>query len=206
MYHISEKRKLADWIKTKNKAKKRSTITCIGCGVEWTPIYMTPLVKGQYKTTCSIGCTKDVQSQNGRKSMKKLWTDRERMIEISSYAGRQSAAKLVRRSKDEIALFELCHAEFGSVANNEPIVDGWDADIIIDDFKLAVLWNGPWHYRQMPLKNHSLKQVQKRDEIKISKLSEAGYTVLVFEDRSYTPESAFDVIYKLTRGSEVVSR
>lgn len=126
------------------------------------------------------------------------------MIENSSQGGRKSAANLVRRSKDEIKLFELCKNEFDHVRSNPQIIDGWDADIVIDDFKIAILWNGPWHYKEMPHQNHSLTQVQKRDEIKISKLNDLGYFVLVFEDRTYTPESAFEKIYKLTRGGETV--
>lgn len=61
MYNMSDARKLADWIKTKNKAKKRKPIICKNCGVIWTPIYVTPPEKGQYKTTCSLDCTKEYQ-------------------------------------------------------------------------------------------------------------------------------------------------
>jgi len=80
-------------------------------------------------------------------------------------------------------------------------VDGWDADVIIDDLKFAVLWNGPWHYRQMPLNNHSLIQVQTRDRIKIKTLSNNGWTVLVFEDRHFTPITAFQNILMQEMGT-----
>ncbi len=76
-----------------------------------------------------------------------------------------------------------------------PLVNGWDADIIIDDIKTAVLWNGPWHYQEMKgIKNHSLRQVQTRDKIKIDQLSSSGWNVMIFEDRHYTPETAFQDI------------
>lgn len=132
--------------------------------------------------------------------MSSLWKDRDQMIEISSKAGRVSASKSVRRSKDEIYLYEMCKDYFTSVESNKIIYDGWDADIVIEDHKLAILWNGPWHYKQMPHKNHSLKQVQKRDEIKISRLTSQGYEVIVFEDREYTPQSAFEYIKDFTAG------
>jgi len=122
------------------------------------------------------------------------------MIEISSKAGRSSAQNTVRRSKDEIALYELCKDRFKAVENNKIISDGWDADIVIEEHKVAILWNGPWHYKQMPHKNHSLKQVQKRDEIKISRLTNEGYKVIVFEDREHTPESAFNQLIEFIAG------
>ena len=111
-------------------------------------------------------------------------------------AGQLSAAKLVKRSKQEIELFTLCESLPTAVTHNTPIVNGWDADIIFNDIKLAILWNGPWHYRQMPHKNHSLLQVQTRDAIKIKELTALGWEVLVFEDRYYTPATAFEVVKK----------
>ena len=35
-----------------------------------------------------------------------------------------------------------------NVKHNEAIFNGWDADVIIEDIKLAVLWNGKWHYEK----------------------------------------------------------
>jgi hypothetical protein len=200
MYNISTARIVADWTKAKNKAKKRGSTKCKCCGLEWTQIYLSKLEPRQYKNTCSLICTKQLQKDAGGKAFTRLWKDRDKMIEQSSKAGRKSAATIVRRSKDEIKLFELCKQQFKNVLSNEVIVDGWDADIVIDDYKFAILWNGPWHYKQMPHKNHSLKQVQKRDEIKTSRLIASGYTVIVFEDRHYTPESAFESIKQSIAG------
>jgi hypothetical protein len=112
-------------------------------------------------------------------------------------AGKKSAATRCKRSKDEIKLFQLCQSHYSSVRHNEPIVNGWDADII-DDISTAILWNGPWHYQSMiGIKNHSLSQVQTRDKIKIEQLKLAGWNVLIFEDRFYSPESAFDELILL---------
>lgn len=47
--------------------------------------------------------------------------------------------------------------------------NGWDADIIIPNIKVAVLWNGKWHYEQIK-KGHSVKQVQNRDKIKLKEI------------------------------------
>lgn len=97
----------------------------------------------------------------------------------------------VARSKNEIKLYELCLSHFKNVGHNENIFNGWDADILIHDIKTAVLWNGPWHYQEMPGLIHSLKQVQNRDFIKQKEIINAGWKCFVFEDRYYTPESAF---------------
>jgi len=61
----------------------------------------------------------------------------------------------------------MCERHFGKddILCNEPIFDGWDTDVIISSKKIAVLWNGQWHYKQI-MKNQSLKQVESRDKIK----------------------------------------
>jgi hypothetical protein len=97
-----------------------------------------------------------------------------------------------KRSKQEIELYNLCKDYFGeTVTNNENIFNGWDADILIYDYKIAILWNGPWHYKEMGFSNHSLKQVQNRDNIKIKEIRKKEWIPMIFEDRYYTPESAF---------------
>lgn len=121
------------------------------------------------RTTCSDPCLKIAQSRNGRKS----------------------ASHRVKRSRDEIKLFGLCFDHFKNVTHNEILYDGWDADIIIHDTKTAILWNGPWHYRQMEHKKYSLLQVQNRDKFKTKLFEANGWKVIIFEDRHYTPFTAF---------------
>lgn len=114
--------------------------------------------------------------------------------ELISAGGRKSVTKQSRRSKDEVALYELCSGHFNHVEHNIPMFNGWDADILIHDFHIAIMWNGPWHYRDMNFGNHSLSQVQTRDRIKIDVIKSFGWKVLVFEDRSFSPETAFSNI------------
>lgn len=120
----------------------------------------------------------------------------------ASSRGRRSAQKRVLRSKHEIRLYELCSNHFRDVEHNIILSEGWDADIIIHDIKTAILWNGPWHYRVMNLRNHSLRQVQTRDRMKIDSLTKAGWKVRIFEDRYYTPETAFQ---ELISGNQLES-
>jgi len=133
------------------------------------------------------------------KAFKRINNNRTCSPECKTYAqnkgaykgGKASAAKMIKRSKDEITLYELCCKHYIMVEHNIPMFNGWDADIIIHDIKTAILWNGPWHYRETGLSNHSLKQVQNRDRIKCNIIKNMGWNVLIFEDRYYTPESAF---------------
>lgn len=97
-----------------------------------------------------------------------------------------------KRSKDEIKLFELCKNHFNNVTSNEKLFDGWDADILLNDYKIAILWNGPWHYQEMNFGNHSLFQVQNRDKIKKEEIKNAGWEYIVYEDRYFTPQTAFE--------------
>lgn len=90
-------------------------------------------------------------------------------------------SKQRKRSKNEIYFGELCQEKF-NVIFNDTIFNGWDADIILPDYKLAVLWNGNWHYKKIT-KNHSLIQVQNRDKIKINEIIKYGYIPYIIEDK-----------------------
>lgn len=120
--------------------------------------------------------------------------------EQKSIAGRISASKRVTRSKDEICLYEMCLAKFPSSLPNHIITNNWDADIVIPELNLAILWHGPWHYKEMGMKNHSLKQVKNRDKIKRELFTSLGWKVLEFKDCDYTPQSAFEFILVEGRG------
>lgn len=103
---------------------------------------------------------------------------------IGSYArkaGLISASRNVKRSKNEIYFADLCELYFKDVETNKNIFNGWDADVIIYDIKVAVLWNGIWHYKKIS-KNHSLKQVQNRDRIKLNEIENCGFNVHIIKD------------------------
>jgi len=60
--------------------------------------------------------------------------------------------------------------------------NGWDADIVLPKYKLAIMWNGVWHYKDNIRKGHSLRQVQNRDKIKLKEIRAAGYEPYVIKD------------------------
>jgi hypothetical protein len=96
-------------------------------------------------------------------------------------AGRKSAQSICKRSKNEILMFNLCNEYFIEVLNNEPMFNGWDADIILIKEKIAILWNGKWHYEKIT-KKHSVDQVQHRDRIKIKEIEKMGYSPYIIKD------------------------
>ena len=118
------------------------------------------------------------------KRFRKTCCDECKRIALST-AGKNSASISVKRSKNEIAFCDLCESYFGkeNVLHNEPMFNGWDADIIIPEHKIAILWNGPWHYKKITT-DHSLEQVQNRDRLKIAEITTYGFTPYVIKDLS----------------------
>ena len=103
-------------------------------------------------------------------------------------AGLASAKKRVKRSKNEIYFAELCKEKFTNVLTNKHIFNGWDADVILKNLKIAILWNGKWHYEKIT-KKHSVKQVQNRDKIKLKEIQKCGYKSYIIKDMGkYNPE------------------
>jgi len=100
---------------------------------------------------------------------------------VNTYRGRISASKNVKRSKNEIYFSELCENIFNNILTNKQIFNGWDADIILNNEKIAILWNGKWHYEKLN-KKHSVKQVQNRDRIKIENIIKCGYYPYIIKD------------------------
>jgi len=140
----------------------------------------------KYKKLC-ITCNAEFTIQNytqhrKNKSFCSRTCARIRNNKLRSISGGiKSASSQNRRSKNEIYFSELCKSIFKDVETNVNKFNGWDADIIINDIKVAVLWNGKWHYEQIT-KNHSIKQVQTRDKIKIDEIRKLGYTPYIIKD------------------------
>lgn len=104
---------------------------------------------------------------------------RRRLTEAAKKAAAVQAER--RRSRNEIAFCNLCEQHFDNVIHNQGIFNGWDADIILQDQKIAVLWNGNWHYEEV-MPGTSLKMIQNRDKIKINEINKAGYIAYIIKD------------------------
>ena len=98
-------------------------------------------------------------------------------------AGKHSSATQTKRSAAEVLFYDFCCRYFKDVQHNVAMFNGWDADVIINDIKYAVLWNGPWHYKKVfDNQRSSLDQIQNRDKIKIMEIQKAGYTPYIVDN------------------------
>ena len=158
------KEKISKSLYKKNKSEfKKIEITCKNCGKNLEVKFWK-----RHQLFCSRHCVMIWRNLN------------ENIAQKGGLASVVSQSKN-KRSKNEIYFAELCKQNFNKVLTNEPMFNGWDADVIIEDVKIAVLWNGKWHYKKIK-KEHSVEQVQNRDKIKIKEIEERGYKVYVIKD------------------------
>ncbi len=85
------------------------------------------------------------------------------------------------RSKNEMLFCEMCEEYFDYVFHNVQLFNGWDADVILLNEKIAILWNGKWHYEKIT-EAVSLEQIQNRDRIKIQEIEKAKFTPYIIKD------------------------
>ena len=146
-----------------------------------------PLKKNKEHNRVCENCNKSFytkESKQGRfcsRSCASTWKNIHLGLGRKAGLASVSAQSKNRRSKNEIYFGELCKQKFCDVKFNEPLFNGWDADVIIEDLKLAVLWNGKWHYEKIT-KKHSVEQVQNRDRIKQEEIIKSGYSFYVIKD------------------------
>lgn len=154
------KNKIRKSLILKIKDKKFKTFVCKKCNKNFNS-------NKKNRIFCSKSCSMSLKNDLG----------------VGKKAGLASVKKQSenKRSKNEIYFSELCKQNFKNVLTNESIFNGWDADIIIEDIKTAVLWNGKWHYEKIK-KEHSVEQVQNRDKIKIKEIEKKNYKVYVIKD------------------------
>ena len=155
---------------TKLSAHKKLRI-CKCCGKQYT------FIKG---ITTKMVCSKEC-SEYMRTHRKEFLS--EDTIKKLSEAGKKAANNSfnLKRSKAEIYFANLCKNKYNNVLTNERIFNGWDADIILPDFKIAVLYNGKWHYEEIS-KKVSLAQIQNRDKIKIKEIENCNYVPYIIKD------------------------
>lgn len=167
--------------RTTLKCPKCDCIYCEDCGVQL-PRYSSGKRKRRSNALYCDDCRLKRATKNGSKG------------------GKKSASVQQRRSKNEIYFADLCQKQFSNITTNEQFFidtngNKWDADVMLHDHKVAVLWNGQWHYKQIS-KKQSLAQVQARDKIKLSVIETNGYAAYVIKDMGkYNPkfvEEEFD--------------
>ena len=129
---------------------------------------------------CNV-CKKPLTGKQKKFCSKKCVAKTIDYAALGKVGGKKSAEKMHKRSKNEILLAEYCSIEFSNVLTNKCYFNGWDADIILPDVKVAILWNGVWHYKKITYK-HNLKAVQTRDALKIKEIKKCGYIPYIIKD------------------------
>jgi len=137
------------------------------------------------------------------RSCSTIWKNENLNIAV---LGGLSAAKINnRRSKNEEFFANLCKEEYGNILTNEAMFNNWDADVIIPKYKIAILWNGKWHYEKLS-KKHSLEQVQNRDKIKKKEIKKCGYISYIIKDMGgYDPAFVEKQFLKLKKYIKTIS-
>lgn len=157
-------------VKPRIVGRKKVTLKMIECGFCHEE-FQSKRSSAKY---CSSECSQENQKTEEYKAAH---------LESARRGGIQSAFIQQRRSKNEILMAELCQKEFGAdqALNNRIMFGGWDCDIIIPSKKIAILWNGIWHHKEMS-EVQSLLKVQTRDEIRIEEIIKCGYVPYIIKD------------------------
>ena len=158
-YHIKDMRNFKH-----DELKNRQVVKCSFCGKE------KEIIKSRIRdhNFCSKSHKQSFFNNINKDSIKN-WARKSLRIQGDN-----------KRSKNEIYFSELCCNTFDNVDLNEPIFNGWNADVIIHELKIAVLWNGRWHYSEIV--KGKLQQIQKRDEIKLKEIKKSGFTPYIIKD------------------------
>lgn len=166
-------------ISKKLSLEKQSIVkTCQVCLKD----FCVPLKKKMQKS-CSKTCGQSWKYHINNDEKEKNLLNAQNAGKKSSKSQREN-----RRSKNEKLFASMCQDRFQNVLTNESIFNGWDADIILLDEKIAILWNGKWHYEKI-LKETSLSQIQNRDKIKIREIQNLNFEPYIIKDMGkYNPD------------------
>jgi hypothetical protein len=138
--------------------KTKQTSYCLECGSVFT-------VLKSRKKYCSRACS-------GASTIRRK--------NIGRLGGLASVAAQNRRSKNEILFFDSISKSFNATPN-KILFGKYDCDVFLDDFNVAIMWDGMWHFKKMGVR-HNLEGVKRRDEYKIRKMVEAGIKPYIISD------------------------
>lgn len=102
------------------------------------------------------------------------------------------------RSKNEIYMATLCEKQYGydKVLKNVKMFDGIDADIIIPHLKVAIEWNGIWHYKKVR-KDHNFNLTKIRDKVKAKTILNHKYNLIHIKDMGKNSNKSIEKCFKI---------
>lgn len=185
-------------IKYQNKIFiKDTTRICEWCKNEYNP-------KTSIQRFCSQKCSHSFLNK-----------DKDVNFLRSQKGGNNSMLTLNRRSKAEIYFSELCIEYFSKPAitcNEQFFIDKnggkWDADIILHHLKIAILYNGIFHYKKV-YKHQKLERMIAKDRLKEKIIIDNGYTYYTVKDlggfNKKFVETEFDLFIHKLHFKKVIS-
>lgn len=154
--------------------------------IKWSPKPCTAcgeLFVSRNRKTCSDKCFLDRCKETGKRG---------------GIASSQSPNTKRGRSRSEIYFAQLIQEEFDNVLTNKRMFNGWDADIVLPDLKIAIHWNGPHHY--LPVFGAGrLVNIQRRDKLRYAAIKEHGYVNYIIDDhnnKGFTKRKVLDEFNK----------
>jgi predicted nucleic acid-binding Zn ribbon protein len=132
--------------------------TCIVCSKEF--------FRNRDQKTCSNECYFIVRQNAGKKGGSKTSS-----LEFHKR----------NRSSNEKMFFAKIKEIYPDAIANKRLFDGWDADVIIPSQKLAIHWNGVWHYKSI-MGNELLERVQQKDKLRYEAIEKHGYKNYIIQD------------------------
>ena len=169
-------------VATKNKI--RTTLALVRPKKTWFCVVCNNVIKTKrFRKTCSTKC----------------------LLERNKITGRQGGMKTSQspftkrgRSRNEINMYEQLLKHFPKALHNKRMFGEFDADIIIEELKVAIHWNGPLHYKAL-FGEALLVNIQKRDLLRYEAIEQAGYTNWIIDDANNTGYNPNKVQEELNR-------
>lgn len=174
------------WDEYRSKNSKTFKV-CEGCGKKISTKYNSGKLcrKCKEEKIHNYFYCKNCGKRVGHKNKYNLCYDCYKISELPHIIGKNNWAKAEmwrsKRSYNEVYFASLCKKHFKNVLENEAIFNGWDSDIILEDFKLAIEWNGVWHYQEL-FPGYKLDEKVNRDKIKAKEIKDSGYSLYVIKD------------------------
>ena len=145
-----------------------------------------------YKNNC-IMCNKEFLARREKLTCSEVCY-KER-LKITGHKGGTITASLPyhikNRSKNEKLFYEMIKSKFNDALPNQRIFNGFDADIVIPSLKLAIHWNGVWHYKQIfntSKGKYQFEQIQSRDKQRLNEIEKCGFSNYIVKDMNgYNP-------------------
>lgn len=129
--------------------------------------------------TCSGQCLSEASKRSGKKG---------------GSTTASSPFQKRNRSSNEKMFFQKILAIYPDAISNKRIFDGYDADIIIPSKKIAIHWNGVWHYQSV-VGEELLHRVQAKDKLRYEAVERHGFTNYVVQDLGAMNESKVEQEY-----------